>query len=481
MSMFANARGFQIYNGQFSVAGRDINNWYASDPLHLLWTAIKDVGASHNSETRYPPPQCHPDTRREVIQILQSWINSTLPEDRIFWLYGPAGAGKSAIAQTIAEAGQREGFLAGSFFFSRNDPRRNNPNSLVLSLAHSLAYAIPELQGLVEDAIRRNPAVIQATLEDQFRELIIDPCRLLPRPHCLPWLLVIDGLDECIGSSSQQRILSILASALPEDIPFRILICSRPEPPIREVFNTEYFRPYLMRVALDDTFSPDKDIRLFLVNKFEQIRKSPRNCHIPFPAQWPAGGAVYELVHKACGQFIYAATVVKFVDDEYSNPCTQLEVVLCPLLRLDPDSCSPLHDLDILYHQILSTNPRRSKLRDVICAIASIPLLSRPSRAHYRLKCTPRHIEALLLLREGDVLSILRGMHSILDIGGPDDEIQTFHAAFDDFLRDEARSGYFYVGDEQRRLGFLGRCLLHAIDHYFAICGGDEDALSPTQ
>ncbi|KAF8982500.1 hypothetical protein BDQ17DRAFT_1505788 [Cyathus striatus] len=34
-------------------------------------------------------------------------------------LYGPAGAGKSAIAQTTAEECHREGKLAASFFYSR--------------------------------------------------------------------------------------------------------------------------------------------------------------------------------------------------------------------------------------------------------------------------------------------------------------------------------------------------------------------------
>ena len=32
------------------------------------------------------------------------------------WLYGPAGAGKSAIAQTIAELLEEAGLLAGAFF-----------------------------------------------------------------------------------------------------------------------------------------------------------------------------------------------------------------------------------------------------------------------------------------------------------------------------------------------------------------------------
>ncbi|EEB97594.1 hypothetical protein MPER_03054, partial [Moniliophthora perniciosa FA553] len=72
MSMFSNAQDFHILGGQFNVAGRDINN-YLADPLQALWQFIKDVGASHDSGTRYPPPQCHPDTRRAVIHALHEW------------------------------------------------------------------------------------------------------------------------------------------------------------------------------------------------------------------------------------------------------------------------------------------------------------------------------------------------------------------------------------------------------------------------
>ncbi|KAI3596596.1 nwd2 [Moniliophthora roreri] len=370
--------------------------------------------------------------------------------------------------------GQREDFLITSFFFSREDVKRNTARSLFLSIAFGLATSIPELQEPIREALRKNPTLLQASIEEQFQKLVVEPLSLLESSDSHPWLLVIDGLNECDNVPNQQRILSILSTAFPKQLPLRFLVCSRPEPPIREKFNTESFRPYLCRVALDETFSPGRDIAIFLASSLEQIRSSPRNEHIEFPVLWPARGVIDELVQKASGQFIYAAAVIKFVDDEYSNPCTQLELVLSPSSHPDPESTSPFHDLDVLYHQILMSNPQCSKLREIIWALSLIPRLCE----QFLLK--PRNLEALLVLRQGDVITTLRGMHSILDIGTPKDPIRHYHASFDDFLHDE-RSGYFYVGDKQNQHSLFACWLLRVIDHYSRLCNGDEKTLPPEQ
>ncbi|ESK80608.1 nwd2 [Moniliophthora roreri MCA 2997] len=375
------------------------------------------------------------------------------------WLYGPAGAGKSAIAQTIAEKAQEENMLAASFFFSRGDPKRNSPKYLFLSLAYQLAYAIPELRDSRSSVHKADPRA----------------CRSLSRPRRRPGSLIVDGLDECAGTLAQQRILYIMASALLEDMPFRILICSRPEPSIRDAFNTDSFGPYLLRIALDHIFGPGHDIEIFLENEFERICNNPHSNYVRFPCSWPAPGVISELVRKASGQFIYATTVIKFVDEEYFDPCQQLDLILHPNTHSYPELSSPFHDLDALYHQILSSNPRRSKVRDVIRALLSIILVG----GQNMFSQMPQHIEALLLLPEGKALSALRGMHSIFKIRDPEDEVRTLHASFIDFLWDESRSGYFFVGSDKDLHGFLANLYFRVIDHH--IQGSDNDEAVLTQ
>ena len=72
-------------------------------------------GAFHNSDERYDPPKCHPHTREAILKKITDWVKDANKVALILWLYGPAGTGKSAIAQTIAELLEKEGLLAAAF------------------------------------------------------------------------------------------------------------------------------------------------------------------------------------------------------------------------------------------------------------------------------------------------------------------------------------------------------------------------------
>ncbi|KAF9442692.1 hypothetical protein P691DRAFT_618043, partial [Macrolepiota fuliginosa MF-IS2] len=75
------------------------------------------VGAGLDSAVRYPLPRCHPATRRTLRGRIAGWLADR--STNLLWLYGPAGVGKSAIAQTVAEDCRKEGWLGAAFFFSR--------------------------------------------------------------------------------------------------------------------------------------------------------------------------------------------------------------------------------------------------------------------------------------------------------------------------------------------------------------------------
>ncbi|TEB23117.1 hypothetical protein FA13DRAFT_1582030, partial [Coprinellus micaceus] len=75
----------------------------------------------HDSKERCDAPKCCKDTRIAVCQDIASWMRHGDEGDttqRIMWLSGPAGAGKTAIAGSMAELSEDEGSLAATFFFS---------------------------------------------------------------------------------------------------------------------------------------------------------------------------------------------------------------------------------------------------------------------------------------------------------------------------------------------------------------------------
>ncbi|KAF9058661.1 hypothetical protein BDP27DRAFT_1188773, partial [Rhodocollybia butyracea] len=148
------------------------------------------TSARYNAEAHFPPPLCHLGTQEAVLKALKHWAKQDMlvagsegddtfrtnrPHEQIHWLYGPAGAGKSAIAQTFAEACAKDGTLAGAFFFWRADPSRNNPRQLFTTLALQLATTLPELRSIMNSVIVNNLAVL-TSIEIQFEQLILWPC-----------------------------------------------------------------------------------------------------------------------------------------------------------------------------------------------------------------------------------------------------------------------------------------------------------------
>ncbi|KAF9258516.1 hypothetical protein L218DRAFT_877029, partial [Marasmius fiardii PR-910] len=273
-----------------------------------LWSAIEDVGASHYSEPQAERGGCLPGTCEAIIQEIHQWRTSKSPHIPVCWLSGAEGAGKSTIAITIAEECEQHGLVA-SFFFSRSDPRRNNPTSLILSIVHGLVIARPDLKPLVDQRIAADPWILKARLEVQYKELVLNHLSL-PSADTSPGLVIIDGLDECGNVAIQQRIVSTIISTyhLHPHLPLRFLICSRPEPWIQQEF---YRFPGLVKhIQLDGALS---SIVSYLIREFKNIRQDPTYSLVEFPKTWPSTGDIGLLASRANGQFIYALTVVRFI------------------------------------------------------------------------------------------------------------------------------------------------------------------------
>jgi hypothetical protein len=155
------------------------------------------LGAIHDSAERDPPPNCHPDTRKAVRQIILDWIHNKNSASSFFWLYGPAGAGKTAILQSIAEllcgpseSGQNFG---GSFFFSRGRNGRERGHLLFSTIAYQLALNVPGLRQHVNRIMVLNPTLLTKSMGIQLQKLIVDAFRYLPPLPQPSYLVIIDG------------------------------------------------------------------------------------------------------------------------------------------------------------------------------------------------------------------------------------------------------------------------------------------------
>lgn len=385
----------------------------------------------------------------------------------MLWLNGPAGAGKSAIAQTIAEICGENGELAASFFFSRTTPGRNTDKHLFATIAFQLALSIPDIKEAVNLAVQENPSILDRSLETQMKKLIIEPnfwvinedgtqnLNDTPTSERPPRVIILDGLDECRGENNQCYILELIQKALAQDdLPFCFLIASRPEPHIRESFDFTDIKDISHSLALNSTFQPDDDIRLFLRSGLLDVRQKPKHRYamknIPFA--WPSPQNLDHLVAKASGQFIYASTVLKFVDDPYHNPVDQLNIILG--LR-STGAASAYGDLDQLYTQIISACADVSGSLQLL-GIILVMFAGLKEKINSRVKFirSPEIlniIDEILELRDGDSYFLLRGLHSLIDVPDPlnamlsSQFIRFYHASFPDYLTNSSRAQNYEV------------------------------------
>jgi len=84
---------------------------------------------------------------------------------------GPAGFGKSAIAQSIAEACAAAGTLAASLFSSSRHAERSYSKRFFPIVALQLAKWIPQAKHAIYQAINRDSLLPDEILRDQFNSL----------------------------------------------------------------------------------------------------------------------------------------------------------------------------------------------------------------------------------------------------------------------------------------------------------------------
>ncbi|KAJ7469911.1 hypothetical protein B0H11DRAFT_1386938 [Mycena galericulata] len=435
-----------ILGGTF-ISAQNVHHDRRDPGMAILHRAVA-LDALYNSAESFPPPRCHPETRTKILDDLFSWATDEAFGTRsILWLYGPAGAGKSAIMQTLSRRLQDAGRLGGSFFFKRGHRTRGNAQVLFATLAYQLAIHNRRLRSLISKTVEDDPSVVARRMDDQFHELITRPCQLLN--DNLPHLLLIDGLDECEHQSAQLEILRVVINATGSHSQrFKVLIASRRESYIREEFERPSYHGLYFSVNVEQSFN---DVWKYLHDEFSRIHhEHPTMRAVPRP--WPSSQVMYELVQRSSGHFIYAATVIRFIDDRDFRPTRRLETILIPT----PESDSPFEPLDQLYTQILSAIPTRSRARllDVLCCIMHIKFLSL------------HDMEQLLRLEPGDFELTLHRLHSLVYLPSECDRRQRprmHHASFQDFLEDPIRSRDFHIGRRQHMN--LARRMLEALSH----------------
>ena len=385
------------------------------------------ANAGHNCGNRQG---CLEGTRKEVLRDIKHWLTNKRGQ-RVFWLNGLAGTGKSTIAQTFADTTFADGKLGASFFCSRDFEDRSNLQRIFPTLAFQLACYYPRFRKELLRVLKKHPNAGQESLCSQMEKLIVGPLKVAR----ISTLIIIDALDECKDGEPASAILSILSRYVDKIPGVKFFITGRPEPRIRSGFRLESLVPITEVFKLHEVKpeAVDKDIQLFFQTQL--VNLSSGRSDFDLTEDWPSPLDVRILCRKAAGFFIYASTVVKFIASESDPPAERLA-----LITSLPESTveEGRSGVDQLYAKVLQQAfshihaDNHQRYLHFQTVVGTVLLLSDPLSIH--------GLSELMGCSTQRIRSTVRSLHSLLLVPeNPEDPIRTFHKSFPDFLMDPDR------------------------------------------
>jgi hypothetical protein len=371
--------------------------------------------------------ECMDGTRKDVLATITAWTNN-FDTQNILWLSGSPGAGKSTISSSVISTLFRNKRLASKFFFQRGS-KHLTPSALWRTVAFHLSQFDSETKGFLARLLKENEIDLETPkLDYLFKQLIEIPVQggenSLLQKHPV---IVIDAVDECGDSNHCRALLKTLrrCSHLPRT--FKILLTSRDDDDISSSLH-DISHCVELRTGQRVTAESLGDIRLFFETRFADIvSRYPGELQ----ASWPGKSVLTELTSQAAGLFIWAKTVVSFVDSD-DHPIEQLSLIR--------EGKIANADIDALYRTILdhAFSNVSSNLLNTFHKVVGTIIIAKDSISSHTLQ----HF-----LGDGvtslDIRVILRKLRSVISAGQQDGLIWMCHQSFADCLIDPGRSKQF--------------------------------------
>ena len=220
-------------------------------------------------------------------------------------------------------------------------------------------------------------------------------------------------------------------------LPLRFFFTSRVEEHIRSKFAASPAFDVTYCLNLQE-FSADNDIHTFLRSRFHSIYQEKRRQIGNISLPWPSLQDLEELVKKSSGSFIFAFTLVNFVDDGSDLPHRKLQSALQSHSGLDP-----------LYTQVLESASHGHHFTRVLRTIITI-----------LTPVSTTDLACLLQIEGGDVIQALQGVQSIIMVPEDDEQpVRLLHTSLRDFLTTQARSQHLFINPVTCHFSMATDCL----------------------
>lgn len=376
--------------------------------------------------------------RAWLFDAFQGWLPS---DQRIFWLKGTPGIGKSAFAAKLVHSGNSSivGFFKCDFQALKS--AEESASECIRTLAYQLASRLPDyriklLRGQLVDA----ETVQKKTADDLFSYLITEPLNRSEKiAEDQRLALVIDALDEA-GRPVSGKMVNPLADLLykhADQLPpwLGIVITSRPEAYLQQQLGAK-FSPLIIDGATENNRA---DIKDYLETRLDPSIGEPQRAQI-----------IQAVMDKSGGTFLYLKRVE--VSYDLSKP------------QMLPNGLDDLfyRDFERYFPDPQAYAVKTEKFLRLL-AVAPGPL--------------PRQLaQAILGWQARDVTQyVTQPMASLLTES--EAGLQFFHQSIKDWLQDGARSGTYQVNHTGATE--IGEFLWKEFEKGAAGKGADEPDWSP--
>jgi hypothetical protein len=410
---------------------------------------------------------CTPGTRVSILEAIIRWILDMSPNgERVYWLSGQAGAGKSTIAfeiacrlQNLAIDSENRVMLGATFFCSRQFLDTSSPSSIIRTLVYHLALrSRPFRDALKEhgkfETVDHGPRsqlmgllVVPWKMSAKGRRAAGEPCFAIP----------IDAIDELEGTGGVEFLSTLLGVAEQEDLSgLKFLITSRSEPALVERIESFPHKRVcrLEHVRIEESSA---DIKIYLISKLAECATSEQ---------------IETLVLEADGLFIHASTVVEYLKGrDVEEQKSLLQRLLSPPSSVPRrPSRAATASLDRLYLQILQTSlvdPREADDEEVFQDALSILhtficTIQRTSTSVAVAILNASRVQDSVLLDNGIAKGVLHRLYAVLY--SRNGQVMWFHKSFPDFLFDKNRSRQFFCDHEQHHFRLTDGCFRIMMD-----------------
>ncbi len=260
-------------------------------------------------------------TRERILSDVDSYIDN-FEKPNVLWIRGRPGVGKSALASTIASRLHTRHRLGSYFVFDRAKADIITTSTLWRRVGYDIAGKFPSArQHIVGQLNAKEIRLNTPNTEDLFKCLVEDPLKDsvdIP-PGRLP-VIIIDGLDECGGlrgrrSEDRKALLRALKMWPQLSVKFKLIVTSRPEDDITATLSS-ISHPMDLFSGTEVTPETSQDITTFFIRRFRDIAE----CYpTSLDEDWPGLDVIDGLTTRAAGRFIWAKTIVDFVDEVGPN------------------------------------------------------------------------------------------------------------------------------------------------------------------